>query len=1201
MLEPTTYDPAQLFQHYIYSQPAYEACFTVGDAVPEQPCVYGMDVPDPADPNRRIDVPWPDKPTCTTELVQAAGTSFPNIDAEALVTTSSGSVVPAWTLFKYWIGAWRDAMATTTSGMLVPRWPTKGLAWTDNLMVPIAMRSSVHPTLADGTPSPFSACMLPASASSNPRTQGFNHNTGLNSHLLYLIESDNTMLSKVWHVPPRLSGTCKAYTMTMAHHQFGVVDGWGFAPPHNAPRLPCTTAAGRMQSIIADDSSDFLLVAQWQDAAFARLATTAKASSGAACTAAGMGAAAAVPTPHTPFTSYTCAHVGDKANVAVTPEMQAPYCVNQCGGKAATFSTMVVPGTCSPMASNVCGCMCLAGCNGCPSTLGRPGMVMGMDLYLGRAAAVLAAKAVPAWVPIVDAIWGTPWAERLYNHDGNGAGTSGGYTFGLPTFSAVGASSFTPVVEHEGGIMDASVTGDLAELHDDFAEGIQAQNWGVLTKKGSGPWLGATVGRADGSAVPVPLVDMTADVVRTYRCPNTAGAKKPVVCLRSISKNGVLTMAGNLTTARWWGSGYYEVTAKFPRAQGGVNAIWTFHGHTSGAWANPQSCTSDAAPACAGTEPTTAAAPWAVPFGVGLGPDTHPARNVMPVPLGPDALNNLTLLRNDEIDIELPTNSQMSACVNGVAPAGTTGSAMGWNTTNCNTYQYTGGGGDGQIPYVNMPILSDEAVVDGENYHVYGFQWVTGHMGSGKAGRAPVPSNPATWEQEPHVNWYLDGAYMGTVNAFVPTRYSRLTIGFIVTGNNGWHGTTADWGDSEVACAYVSEVNIVPFHNDRDSWWPMTMDQPINLRYTAAALGSQLWLPLAYAMYKHWQGAQGAAHQIAPTDPYWGKLNFYGAYCTPTGPQLVCKTAWDAWKTSLGAAPDCTFGGLAPCVLGNGAAAARFCARKSAWYDAALKRNGWDPRCTAGLYYQCPNLPREPSTIPPRCRGLSGSPAQSQLTSCGTATGPGVAAAGATGEAADPTCPAQHTAGCSANIGSLVAPCSGTSATDTGDADCYAALAKACPSIDATKCAKGSCPGAHGTVSAYCQYWHGKTCKFKTAASGGGGAVPPPGSIAAQCPVAPPPPPLCTDTVSEVSPTAGCSIDLVHQPPTLCCGGATAAEATKICEHKLMDTYCADAKLTCTDGTCVAHAEGNDMAITTYCNKLSGGSCHIRVSGDTMA
>jgi hypothetical protein len=383
-----------------------------------------------------------------------------------------------------------------------------------------------------------------------------------------------------------------------------------------------------------------------------------------------------------------------------------------------------------------------------------------------------------------------------------------------------------------------------------------------------------------------------------------------------------------------------------------------------------------------------------------LSRDTDPRVNAAAEPLGPDINGQLTLLRNDEIDIEIPTNGPPVACEasgfsdykGGSAQMSGAAAPMGWNTMNCNSYSYTSGGGSGSIPYVNIPIVSDEPIVDGEKYHVYGFQWVSGHMGSGRKGGAPPdPANPDTWEVRPHINFYMDGAFMCTANAFVPTHYSRFTIGFIATGGDPstWRGQADDWAENCVA-TYISEVRIEPFHNDRDSWWPMTDDQPVNVRFPRAPLGNQLWAPLDQVIVASPGAAANldASGALPITEPYYGAMTLYGFSCGGAAGMKALTSrdgganaaAFEAWVAKWCTPPSGTVhrdarswiaaqkSRLAQARMGPTGRYADVgddVAKAAGSFYATVFMKGDERGCTSGVWYGCRNLGAE--MPPPPC------------------------------------------------------------------------------------------------------------------------------------------------------------------------------------------------------------------------------------------
>ena len=73
--------------------------------------------------------------------------------------------------------------------------------------------------------------------------------------------------------------------------------------------------------------------------------------------------------------------------------------------------------------------------------------------------------------------------------------------------------------------------------------------------------------------------------------------------------------------------------------------------------------------------------------------------------------------------------------------------------------------------------------------------------------------------------FYIDGVYLGTNNAFAPTRGSRLYIAHWgpTSKNPLWNGTPDNWqggtaGDGKQynMTSYISEVNIIPFNEPND-------------------------------------------------------------------------------------------------------------------------------------------------------------------------------------------------------------------------------------------------------------------------------------------------------------------------------------------------------------------------------------------------
>lgn len=165
----------------------------------------------------------------------------------------------------------------------------------------------------------------------------------------------------------------------------------------------------------------------------------------------------------------------------------------------------------------------------------------------------------------------------------------------------------------------------------------------------------------------------------------------------------------------------------------------------------------------------------------------------------PLAVNGQTLV-NHEIDMEIPASCP-SMCPGGGCPGQ-------FDTINLNTYRYTNADGMGAA-YANMCVRAPFGTqfADGK-YHKYTFEWHTGDD---------------TTSCKPHVNFYFDEQYIGTVNVFVPTRGSRITIG-IWGGNSNWVGLP-EWSE---AYAYVSSVSFTPFSEKRDANFPQIDDEPDN-------------------------------------------------------------------------------------------------------------------------------------------------------------------------------------------------------------------------------------------------------------------------------------------------------------------------------------------------------------------------------------
>ena len=89
---------------------------------------------------------------------------------------------------------------------------------------------------------------------------------------------------------------------------------------------------------------------------------------------------------------------------------------------------------------------------------------------------------------------------------------------------------------------------------------------------------------------------------------------------------------------------------------------------------------------------------------------------------------------------------------------------------NLNAYRYTNSDGEGPA-YANLCVQAPLGTQFVDNsYHKYTVEW---HTGDG------------TDSCKPHINFYFDDQYIGSVNVFVPTRGVRLVAG-IWGGDSNW-------------------------------------------------------------------------------------------------------------------------------------------------------------------------------------------------------------------------------------------------------------------------------------------------------------------------------------------------------------------------------------------------------------------------------
>lgn len=316
-----------------------------------------------------------------------------------------------------------------------------------------------------------------------------------------------------------------------------------------------------------------------------------------------------------------------------------------------------------------------------------------------------------------------------------------------------------------------------------------------------------------------------------------------------------VTSSGTIATADHFASGSYEVVAKVPAAQGLVWAVWTFHYEEH----LPDDCSSYTCWCDGMPDHDTQLAdscefrfdgsgkpckyenvcddnqdgwdPKAPPPAGALRPSECAAKHSIPDPqfLGNATFGGWTTMVNHEIDIEIPANCENTTNVCNKDVPGVPGAlscAGDYSTANLNNYIYTQNSGSGPA-YQNMCVqVSEDAggntplqlVGDGK-YHTYRFDWHTGN-GTADPGR---------------VDFYFDNVYLGTNNANVPTRGSRLYIAhwYPASKNSIWNGAANDWGggtpgDAKVYTmkTHISSVKITPFNEANDIMYMGSKDKP---------------------------------------------------------------------------------------------------------------------------------------------------------------------------------------------------------------------------------------------------------------------------------------------------------------------------------------------------------------------------------------
>lgn len=412
---------------------------------------------------------------------------------------------------------------------------------------------------------------------------------------------------------------------------------------------------------------------------------------------------------------------------------------------------------------------------------------------------------------------------------------------------------YDQVIQHSNGALSSTMTGTIDECGwpaqtpseapaslqwsrqttpfvDDFRNGLDPANWVVATGSKGCCDPNITIN-----------VDIGADTVN--------GHVKNVLKLTAWNEDTLcpgpkchkyVSSAGMVQTAAHFASARYEVQAKVPAAEGVVWAVWMYHhevhqpaqcdlytcycgdggkdGCPQGKCMPPSQYEADACPMHGPgyTEPcgntTICDAGWgtSVQGNCGMkhlkvGPD--------PQFVGSQTFDGYEVLVNHEIDIEIPANCEKTSNV--CNPS----CDYDYSTANFNNYIYTNNGGEGPA-YTNMCIKATQngkpmqLIGDGE-YHTYRFDWHSG-----------TPGNVTS----AYVDFFIDDIYMGTNNAFVPTRGSRLSIAL---WGAGWNGYPNNWGgghpgDGKIysQTALVSEVKITPFNDPNDIMYMSIDDQP---------------------------------------------------------------------------------------------------------------------------------------------------------------------------------------------------------------------------------------------------------------------------------------------------------------------------------------------------------------------------------------
>lgn len=554
-----------------------------------------------------------------------------------------------------------------------------------------------------------------------------------------------------------------------------------------------------------------------------------------------------------------------------------------------------------------------------------------------------------------------------FNNDGNidFYGDDHGYT-GIKTITYYNKDDD----RREGGIVD---NGKIQYTQFDANNGLKPSEWGTLAKKG-GAITGAT------------LSGKNVDFFKVVQCTNEEDKGTFALQIKTMpqylftggtpSGDSPAYFTGVLASSKLFASSSIEVTAKFPPISGVIFAIWSFHGETlvfdqqnmtedyfyevsddsvktfspsiyivnkNTDFGHPLKENGTTTPAVnpnGGYSAPTSGAPfapsWTYPNYKDLSDeyeDLADQQEGMPLRGGTYYRGNQGggwhYQRNDELDIEIPSNSaavtqyienNLDPFTPGTKfplPVATEDGADGifhnlFYTWNMNNYTYSNNNGAGKIPYINLGgVHRQETDQKGNRIKTNSAGNASLNYDSGKqnlnnqtfaGGRLqydPVNGVNATviqddrwhtykvewhtgdrtlidgggskydftnWTKPPSVRYYIDGKLVGDINVFVPVRYGRWTIGAIETGGNpNWRGSLPK--NLHTAYSYIKSVKITPFSEPNDEWWPMTQDQP----YLVRSQNTGFFNPLKYLQNHGSKPGAGINNTLLDeSEPYYG-------------------------------------------------------------------------------------------------------------------------------------------------------------------------------------------------------------------------------------------------------------------------------------------------------------------------------------------